>query len=313
MHIFSRSGSAVGASVLAGMLAAIALGCAPSWAQSAPPEAATANAKKKLPRKPAAVSSAAPASAPAATEPEKGEHSLANDAQNPIANIVTVPFQNNTYFSAGPYHHALNDLLVEPVYPFRINDDWNIVTRTIIPITYQPRFSPDYGPEFGLGNIVPQAYLVPSHPGPIIWGAGAQLFTPTATNKFVDTVAVDKWGGGPAAVALTIQGPWLVGLLANNAWAGSGRVRVNEMTLNPFVFYNFPNAWYLVSSTVITSDWTAPGNNKWTVPIGGGVGRVFKIAGQALNARVQAFYEVERPTYGPRWQVQAQLQFLFPK
>lgn len=181
------------------MLAAITLEGATSWAQSASAAGSntteqTSSAKKRRP----------PKLAPAPAEPEKGEHSLANDAQNPIANVVTVPFQNNTYFSAGPYHHALNDLLIEPVYPFRINADWNIVTRTIIPITYQPRFSPGYGPEFGLGNIVPQAYLVPSHPGPIIWGAGAQLFTPTATNKFVDTVAVDKWGGGPAAVVLTI-------------------------------------------------------------------------------------------------------------
>ena len=240
----------------------------------------------------------------------------AHDAQNPIANVISLPFQNDTYFETGPYRRTANALLVQPVYPIKLNDDWNVITRTITPLVYQPRLAPFAGSEAGLGNLEPQFYLSPTHPGNIIWGVGPALWLPTATDK---TLGVNKWGGGPAAVVLTIHDPWLVGALVNNVWAGSeGARRVNQMTLNPFVFYNFSTGWYLFSSPVITSNWRNVSIDRltlykgWTVPIGGGVGRLFKIGDQPINARFQFFDNVERPNYAPRYELQLQIQFLFP-
>jgi hypothetical protein len=277
----------------------------PSFAQSQSEITATVSKKKKLPQKPAAN----PQAAAGAVAPAKSENADAHAAQNPIANVVSIPFQNNTYFEVGPYRRPLNALLVQPVIPVKLNADWNLVTRWITPVINTPRVSLSQGTEFGLGNLQPQFYLTPAHPGAILWGFGPQFWLPTATDK---TLGVNKWGAGPAAAALTIQGPWVVGVLVNNVWAGTEGQRINRLTLNPFVNYNLPGGWYLSSSPVLTADWLATSSERWTVPIGGGIGRVFKVGDQPVNARVQVFNNVVRPTNAASWAVQFQIQFLYP-
>jgi hypothetical protein len=253
----------------------------------------------------------APSSAPATADEAKGgdADALRKAAQNPIANMISVPFQNNTNFRVGPYHRPQNVLNFQPVIPFHVSDDWNLITRWITPIVYQPRLSPTEGAEFGLGNLSPAFFLSPAHSGEIIWGVGAQTWLPTATDK---TLGTNKWGAGPAAVALTIQGPWVVGVLANNVWAGTANQRVSLLTVQPFVNYNLPHGWYLTSSPIITSNWVAKNNDRWTVPVGGGIGRLFKVDKLPVNTQIQAFYNVVRPTNAPSWTLRFQLQFLFP-
>ncbi len=246
-------------------------------------------------------------SAPAVAE---SSNALREAAQNPIANLISVPFQNNTNFSVGPYHQTQNVLNIQPVIPFKLSDDWNLITRWITPVVYQPRLSPQDGPEFGLGNIQPAFFLSPTKPtNGIIWGVGPQFYLPTATDK---TLGVNKWGAGPSFVALTLQEPWVVGALINNVWAGTGANRVNQMLIQPFVNYNLPEGWYLTSSPVITANWVAPESNRWTVPVGGGVGRLFKVDKLPVNAQVQAFYDAARPIGAPSWTLRFQVQFLFP-
>jgi hypothetical protein len=172
-----------------------------------------------------------------------------------------------------------------------------------------PRRSPDQGSEFGLGNLQPEFYFSPARTRKINWGVGSRLYLPTATSH---ALGINKVGGGPAAAALANRGPWLVGILANNVWAGSGNERVDRMTLSPFVYYNLKDGWYFVSTPVITSNWAATSDG-WTVPVGGGTGRLFKIDTQAVNTRIEAFYNAARPDVGTRWQLQVQVQFLFPK
>jgi hypothetical protein len=283
--------------VLCVSLAAIIVAAAPSFAQS------SSETTESGTPSPAPSAAAVPA---ASEDKEKALH----DAQNPIANTISVPFQNNTYFTAGPLHKTANVLIIEPVIPMKLNEDWNVIGRYITPIEYVPRVSPDQGSEFGLGNLQPEFYLSPAHSGSVIWGVGPKLYLPTATNQ---ALGINRMGGGPAAVALTIQGHWVAGLIANNVWAGSGKERVNQMTLNPFVDYNMKNGWYFVSAPVITSNWVAKSSDRWTVPLGGGIGRMFKIGDQAVNARFQGLYNVVRPDYAPSWQLQLQVQFLFPK
>lgn len=247
------------------------------------------------------------AAAPAASEDKEA---ALHDAQNPIANTISVPFQNNTYFGVGPLHKTANLLIIEPVIPSKLNAEWNLISRWITPVAYLPRVSPTEGSEFGLGNLQPEFYFSPAHAGKVIWGVGPKLYLPTATDH---GLGVNRMGGGPAAVALTIQGHWVAGLIANNVWAGSGSNRVNQMTLNPFVDYNMKDGWYFVSAPVITSNWVAKSSDRWTVPVGGGIGRMFKIGEQAVNARIQGLYNVARPEFAPSWQLQLQVQLLFPK
>src|SRR6266542_3381127 len=250
---------------------------------------------------------AAPAATPTTAENANGIDVHA--AQNPVASMISIPFQNNTYFGVGPYHKAANVLVIEPVIPFKINSEWNLISRWITPLIYQPKVSPSEDSKFGLGNLQPEFYFSPAQAAKVIWGIGPKIWLPTASDS---TLGLNKWGGGPAAAALTINGPWVVGVLANNVWAGSGSQRLNQMTLNPFVDYNLPGGWYLVSSDVITADWRAKSSDRWLVPLGGGVGRVFKIGSQPVNVRTQALYNVVRPDYAPSWQLQFQIQFLFP-
>ena len=204
--------------------------------------------------------------------------------------------------------------------PFHLNDDWNLITRTILPLTWQPRLAPSGVPDFGdanfgLGNVTLSLFLSPQRPGPIIWGVGPAILLPTATNK---TLGTNQWGAGPSAVALRVSGPWVVGGLASNVWSFGGTRaagnRVNLLTVQPFVNYNFARGWYVTTSPVITANWVAARNDQtWTVPVGGGFGRVVKLGGKLpLNLSLQAYYNTVRPSeIGPTWQLRGQATFVF--
>jgi len=218
--------------------------------------------------------------------------------------------QENLLTRTGSYRKTGDTLLVQPVVPFELNSNWSVVTRTIVPLVHEPRLGPEQGPIDGVGNVEPQFYLTPSHPGKLIWGAGGQLWLPTASHS---ELGYNHWGGGPAVVGLTIDGPWVAGALLNNVWAGSGPRRVDLLTLNPFVNYNLRSGWYLASTPVATANWVKKGSDRWTVPVGGGFGRVFPFAGIHLNARLEVFRNVVRPDGASAAEVQFQLQMLFPQ
>lgn len=239
---------------------------------------------------------------------------LAKAAQNPIANMVSLPFQNNTTLNAGPEKQTQNVLNIQPVIPVEINDDWNLITRTIVPVISQPSFFAGQDRVDGVGDTQVELFLSPAKPGKLIWGVGPILQLPTNSNEALGT---KKWGVGPAAVLLASEGHWLYGVVANNIWsfAGPGNAApINQMLIQPFINYNFPEGWYATTSPDITANWKASHNDRWTVPLGGGFGKIFKIGGQAVNGQVQAFYNVVSPdNIGGNWTLRAQLQLLFPK
>ena len=248
---------------------------------------------------------------------EPGENpveEMAKAAQNPVADLISLPFQNNTNFGFGPDDDIQNVLNIQPVIPFHLSENWNLITRTIVPLINQPEVVQGTGDEFGLGDINFTAFFSPKNPTKgIIWGAGPIFAFPTATDEKLGS---EKWSLGPSAVALTIQGPWLFGALINNVWSFAGdddRDDVNAMLVQPFVNYNLPNGWYLVSSPIITANWEAASGNTWLVPLGGGVGKIFRIGNQPVNAQIQAFYNVEKPALVGDWTLRFQLQLLFPK
>ena len=275
--------------------------------------ASNSSADDSSPKSNATSTKPVPSSSARGNEAGASADEKAKDAaQNPLANTISIPYQNETYFNVGPEKRVENALIIEPVIPFKLNANWNLITRTIIPIIRVPRVSPNEGSVAGLGNMQPQFYFSPVRPAPgkIIWGIGPQLWLPTATD---DRLGVNKFGGGPAGVVVTSRGHFLLGALINNVWTGQNKEhqRVDQFNLNPFVFYNLQRGWYVLSSPQMSSDWTARPGQKWTVPVGGGVGRVMKVGVQPINARVQFWNDVVQPTGGPSWTMQAQVQFLF--
>jgi len=243
---------------------------------------------------------------------EQSSEELAKAAQNPIANMISVPFQNDTNFNVGPEKRTQNILNIQPVVPIRLGPDWNLITRTIMPVISQPPFGPGQDTQFGIGDTVFSAFLSPAKPGEFIWGVGPIAQLPTHTDNRLGST---EWGLGPTAVVLRIDGSMVYGALVNNVWSlgGNDKKKYNNFLLQPFFNYNFgKTGTYLVSAPIITANWST---GDWVVPIGGGMGQIFKIFGKLpVNATFQAYYNVAHPEdIGPEWSTRFQLQFLFPE
>ena len=261
-----------------------------------------------------------------ATRAKAGD--LAEAAQNPIASMISLPLQNNTYLGIDPDDTTANALLIQPVYPISFSKDWNVIFRAIVPLIYVegfhstdpevPNAQIDVDRAFGLGDINLTPYFSPKKlldlgGGRFTWGVGPSLTLNSSTN---DEVGSEKWSAGPAAVGVFMKKPWVAGALVRQLWsfAGSGdREDVNQFLLQPFVNYNLPEGWYLVSSPVITANWQKDSSNRWSIPLGGGFGRIFEIDKQPVNAQVQGFSDVAKPEFGYDWSLRFQFSFLFPQ
>ena len=240
------------------------------------------------------------------------ETELAKKTQNPVADLISVPFQNNTNYGYGPHHNVQNVCNIQPVIPIKLNDCYNLITRTIVPFIHQPW--PDT--RNGIGDIVFSAFLSPRGEGKFIWGVGPVFQLPTGSPKYL--LSQGQWGAGPTAVGLFMDGPWVVGALANNIWSFAGdsnRKPVNQMLVQPFINYNFGKGWYAVTAPIITANWLAPDKRDvWTLPVGGGFGKLFRIDKLPINVSVQAYTNTKQPhVTGPDWTLRTQIQFLFPK
>ncbi len=243
------------------------------------------------------------------------EAELAKAAQNPVASMIIIPMQMNMNFRYGPDKDRMQSVNnFQPVVPFSLNKDWNLITRTIAPIIYTEY--PEY--QTGLGNVQFTGFLTPARPGKFIWGAGPVVQMPTHTATYLGG---NKWSGGPSAVGLFLDkdSPWVVGMLVQNMWSFAGpptnqeNPAVNQFLAQPFINYNLPKAWFLSLAPVITADWKAAGPGQWTVPLGLGVGKIFTIGKLPFSGQVSAFYNVVRPTIGPDWSMRAQITLLLPK
>ena len=250
--------------------------------------------------------------ASAALSPEE----LAKLAQNPVGNLASVPLQNNTNFNVGPLNGTQNILNIQPVVPIELNEDWNVITRTILPLVWQPEVVPGQGSRFGLGDLQLSAFLSPSQPGPggLIWGAGTIVQMPTDT----EGLGNKNWGLGPTGVVLKLEkgNPWVYGVLVNNVWSLSGSQRggsYSNFLMQPFLNYNFSGGTYISSAPIITADWKADSSQRWTVPLGIAVGHIFHVGRLPVNTQVGGYYNVVHPDYVANWQLRVQVQFMFPK
>jgi hypothetical protein len=195
-----------------------------------------------------------------------------------------------------------------------VSPDWNVITRTIVPIVTQPGFVGGQSSTTGLGDVQFSAFLSPGRAEGLIWGAGAIAQLPTNSNGRLGN---DRWGLGPSFVALRLQkgDPWVYGFLVNNVWSvgGGNDPTYNNFLLQPFLNYNLPGGLYLTSSPIITADWKADSSQRWTVPLGGGVGKIFHLGRLPVNTQLAGYCNVVVPDSGPDWQLRFQVQFMFPK
>ena len=250
-----------------------------------------------------------------ASHESTSEGELAKKTQNPVADLISVPIQNNFNFNAGPHNQTQTVINIQPVVPIKLNEDFNLITRTILPVVDQPDPASNTS-QFGLGNLNTTLFLSPSKSKAVTWGVGPIFGFPTKTN---DLLGSNTFTVGPSAVVVAMPEHWVIGALANQQWSigdAAPSQRVNAMLIQPFINYNLPEGWYLTSAHIITANWEAFGNNssdRWVIPIGGGFGKIVKTGGPPLNMNLQGYYNVVNPQQGSDWQLRFTVALLFPK
>lgn len=245
--------------------------------------------------------------------PADNGEALRKAAQNPVASMVSVPIQENWNFNTGSYERIQNVMNIQPVIPFSLGPDLNLIVRWITPVVFQPITSSSDGGFYGLSDMNPSFFVSPKN-SKLIWGAGPTLILPTATNAAF--LGQGKWSVGPTAVALVQPGKWTVGALVNNAWSVAGhhdRDDVNQMVLQYFINYNLSKGYYITWQPTLTANWEASEGRRWVVPYGGGVGRIMRIGMQPANVGLQFFGNAVHPEGASPWTLRVAVAFLYPK
>jgi hypothetical protein len=224
--------------------------------------------------------------------------------------LISLLFQNNTNFNFGTDERTQNILNIQPVWSLELNDDWNFITRTILPVVSQPL--PDGDRKNGLGDITFTGFFSPKASGDWTWGVGPVVLIPTNTD---DVLGSGQWGLGASLVILTTPGKWVVGSLFSNLWSVTDKTvfddllgdevqqEINFFAWQYFINYNFDKGVYLTSAPIITANWEADSDNRWTVPFGIGIGKVAKFGKQPVNGSIQGYYNVKKPEFGADWQL----------
>jgi hypothetical protein len=234
---------------------------------------------------------------------------LAKSAHNPFEDFVKIPIESTTGFQVGHNHNAGDSLNIEPLVPFSLNSDWDLIVQPNLTVTYQP--SPHE--QFGLQDLQTSFFLTGHNATTWIWGMGTIFQFPTATS---DALGTGRWSAGPTATVVYSEGPWFNGILAYQLMSFTGnrnRGSVNQTFLEPDVSYNFESGWYVQCEPSITYDWTAEASNAWTIPMGADIGKAFKLGSQALSLQVGAYDLVKRPDGAPQWIARVSATFLFPR
>ena len=230
---------------------------------------------------------------------------LTKAAQNPIANLISIPFQNNTNFNL-PGGRTQNVLNIQPVIPLY---NGRLITRTIFPLIWNPDYAQESGSDFGFGDILFSAFYAPESKG-LTWGIGPAISFPTGGDNF----GTGKWAAGPSLVALAMPGQWVVGGVINNVWSFAGdenRSDVNFMTFQPFINYNFPD-FYLTFAPIITANWQADSDNQWTVPLGIGAGKLIRFGKLPVNINASYYNNIVKPDNYADWTLRIQAAILLP-
>ena len=247
---------------------------------------------------------------------------LAVDVQNPVSDLEILGFAKLFAFGSAPTNATIYNLnlLANSTRTFKY---FSLLNRLVVPLFYLPSNAPDFpmgdsGRSFGLGDIEFTSFLARDESKRFlksIGGLGPTIIFKSATD---DRMGLGKWSIGPTVAIIRMPYPWVHGVLARNLWSFAGdseRADVNLLLIQPFVNYNFTNGWYLTSTPSILANWKAESKrNRWTVPIGGGVGKVvFRGEKYPINIRLQSFYLLEKPDIAPDWTILFNFRILFPE
>jgi len=239
---------------------------------------------------------------------------LAQELSNPIADLISFPIQFNYDNNLGLANDGERITAnVQPVIPFEIDEEWNVISRTILPITYQDDVFPGTGSQFGTGDLTQSLFFSPRQPafGELIWGAGPVFLLPTASDSKLGS---EKWGAGPTAVGLFVNGPWTMGALANHIWSFAGkddRTDVNRSFFQPFVAYTTPTAWTFSVQSESSYDWE---REEWSVPVNAAISKLVRFGKIPVSLQAGLGYWAKSPDTGPEdFRARFQIVFLLPR
>jgi hypothetical protein len=244
---------------------------------------------------------------------EDDAQALAKKLSNPVASMISVPFQGNMDFQEGLTDSGNKmTLKVQPVIPIGITENFNLIVRTIVPVIWQTDLLGNNTSQFGLGDTTQSFFFSPKKPtsGGIIWGIGPVFYYPTGTNQYT---TAKKWGAGPTIVVLKQFGPTTVGFLGNQIWSVAGsddRPPISSSFLQPFLSYTTKRATTFGINTESTYNWKA---KEWTVPINVTLAQLTRVKKQPMQFQIGFRYYVAKPEFGPDWGVRFATTFLFPK
>ena len=242
-----------------------------------------------------------------------------------------VQWAPNTIDPEADPDRTLNVLKLQPVFPFRLNEDWSVLTRTVFRFVSAPSASPEFGltplgeplvtgwnqsNRTGLSDVSPTAFFVPNLGSEWTLGFGPSMVIPAGDGP-TDS---GKLSVGPAAFAYYHSGPWTLGGRLRNIWSVAGdpqRPDVNRFIAQPLIRYQFSKNWFFTSSPIISSNWTHPDGDGWTVPVGGGLGYAFRLANQPTQISLEGYYNAVKPMVGGEellgdWTIRTKVQVLFP-
>ncbi len=274
------------------------------------PTIATAQQPAAAPSAAAASAGAAPAAAPPAAD-DPGE--LAKKLSNPISDLVSVPFQFNWYQHVGPLDLSTLVLNVQPVIPLKVNDDWNLILRIIVPFIGQPPLFDGDISTFGVGDMTTSFFFSPSNSkNGFTWGVGPVFETPSSYQR---TIGSGRFSVGPTGVALQQTGKWTIGVLANQVWSVAGdkrRADVNQMFLQPFVAYQATRTITLTATSESTANWEVH-DDRWTVPVLFEVSKLDKFGPFPASYQLGYAFFPEHPDLGPTWNIRGAVILLLPE
>lgn len=248
---------------------------------------------------------------PPAPPPVPDGADLARRLSNPVSNLVSIPFQLNWDQGVGPGDQTRFVMNVQPVMPFSVNKDWNLIARVIMPFVSQPALAPGGMPTFGVSDVLASAFLSPTKAG-VIWGVGPVVSLPSTTEP---TLGSGKWSAGPTAVVLNQVGRWTYGALWNQIWSFSGdpeRSDVSQMFLQPFLSYTTSNLVTLSVTSEATANWKAQ-DHQWTVPVTFSVAKLSTLGPFPASYLVGVGAFVAKPEIGPSWRLRASMTILLPR
>jgi hypothetical protein len=236
---------------------------------------------------------------------------LAKKLANPIASLISVPFQNNTDYGIGEFNGTRNTMNIQPVVPISINKDWNMITRVVLPVVTQYSITAPSEKQSGLGDAVMSAFFSPSNSEKLTWGVGPAFLLPTGTNDFL---TAKKFGMGPTAIALKQINGWTIGSLVNQIWSMSGdvdRQDISQMFVQPFVNYNWKSGAGIGANMEWTQNWKASTTTIWLNPT---ISAVTSLGKQKTQFAIGPRLNLAAPDGSKAdWGWRAVVVFLFPK